>query len=64
MQENQQSFKEIESFMHILNDWLDETSTQQGTDSHASSVQMEGGEKAKGPQAELVKAAEEAHARI
>lgn len=33
MQENNQSFKEIESFMHILNDWLEETSTAHGTDS-------------------------------
>lgn len=55
--------------MHILHDWLEETSVSmasQGTDSAQSSTQnqYEGGEKAKGPQFELVKATEEAHARM
>jgi len=49
MHEKENNFKEIESFIHILSDWLEETSTSilsQGTDSQAS-TQFEGGEKAK-----------------
>ena len=53
MQENETMFKEIESFMHIVNDWLEETNiailSQGATDSQASSFQNEGGEAAKGP---------------
>ena len=44
----------IESFMHIVNDWLEETNiamlSQGASDSQASSFQNEGGEAAKGAQ--------------
>lgn len=51
MQEHQQTFKEIETFMHILHDWIDETShsiqSNGGGESSQSATQYEGGEKAK-----------------
>lgn len=51
MQENQATFKEIETFMHIVNDWLEETNiamlSQGASDSQASSFQNEGGESSK-----------------
>jgi hypothetical protein len=52
MQENEATFKEIEVFMHIVNDWLEETNvalmSQGASDSQASSFQNEGGEASKG----------------
>ena len=52
MNDNQATFKEIELFMHLVNDWLEETNTtilsQGASDSQASSFQNEGGEASKG----------------
>ena len=65
MHEKEKNFKEIESFIHILSDWLEETSTSilsQGTDSQAS-TQFEGGEKAKLMPIDLNKVVAEAPAK-
>lgn len=51
MQEHTQGFKEIEAFMHILNDWLEETNAAlvSGTESTQSggAVEARAGAKAK-----------------
>lgn len=58
IQENQSTFNEIEMFMHLVNDWLEETNTtilsQGASDSQASSFQNEGGEASKGEMKRIV----------
>lgn len=66
MNENQSSFKEIEAFLTIVGDWVDETSAailSSGSNSKDSISAFEGGQKAESSK-EIKKATEEAYARI